>query len=54
MEETIDHEKCIKQNVETVATNVKYHSSQNKTNQSTAQNAFRNIEATDEIKKITI
>jgi len=51
---TEDHEKCTKRLVETVATNVKYHSSQNKTNQSTAQNAFRNIEATDEIKKITI
>ena len=37
--------------VETVASNAKFHSSQNKTNQSTAQNAFRNIEATDEIKK---
>ena len=48
---TEDHEKCTKRLVETVATNVKYHSSQNKTNQSTAQNAFRNIEATDEIKK---
>ena len=46
-----DREKCTKRLVETVATNVKYHSSQNKTNQSTAQNAFRNIEATDEIKK---
>ena len=51
---TEDHEKCTKRLVETVATNVKFHSSQNKTNQSTAQNAFRNIEATDEIKKITI
>ena len=48
---TDDHENCTKRLVETVATNVKYHSSQNKTNQSTAQNAFRNIEATDEIKK---
>ena len=51
---TEDHEKCTKRLVETVVMNVKYHSSQNKTNQSTAQNAFRNIEATDEIKKITI
>jgi len=29
--------------VETVASNVKFHSSQNKTNQSTAQNVFRSI-----------
>ena len=39
--------------VETVASNVKFHSSQNKTNQSTAQNVFRSIEATDD-NKITI
>ena len=50
---TEDHEKCTKRLVETVATNVKYHSSQNKTNQSTAQNVFRSIEATDD-NKITI
>ena len=50
---TEDREKCTKQLVETVATNVKYHSSQNKTNQSTAQNVFRSIEATDD-NKITI
>ncbi len=48
-----DHEKCTKRLVETVATNVKFHSSQNKTNQSTAQNVFRSIEATDD-NKITI
>ena len=29
--------------VETVASNAKFHSSQDKTNQSTAQNVFRNI-----------
>jgi len=29
--------------VETVASNAKFHSSQNKTNQSTAQNVFRSI-----------
>ena len=50
---TEDHEKCTKRLVEIVATNVKYHSSQNKTNQSTAQNVFRSIEATDD-NKITI
>ena len=50
---TEDREKCTKLLVETVATNVKYHSSQNKTNQSTAQNVFRSIEATDD-NKITI
>ena len=50
---TEDHEKCTKRLVETVATNVKYHSSQNKTNQSTAQSVFRSIEATDD-NKITI
>ena len=40
---TEDREKCTKLLVETVATNVKYHSSQNKTNQSTAANAFKVI-----------
>ena len=50
---TEDREKCTKLLVETVATNVKYHSSQNKTNQSTAQSVFRSIEATDD-NKITI
>ena len=50
---TEDREKCTKQLVETVVMNVKYHSSQNKTNQSTAQNVFRSIEATDD-NKITI
>ena len=50
---TEDREKCTKQLVETVVMNVKYHSSQDKTNQSTAQNVFRSIEATDD-NKITI
>ena len=50
---TEDHEKCTKRLVETVVMNVKFHSSQNKTNQSTAQNVFRSIEATDD-NKITI
>ena len=50
---TEDHEKCTKQLVGTVVMNVKYHSSQDKTNQSTARNVFRSIEATDD-NKITI
>ena len=41
MEETIDHEKCIKQPVETVATNVKYHSNQDKIDQFTVTSAFQ-------------
>jgi len=41
MEETIDHEKCTKQPVETVAMNVKYHLSQDKTNQSIVMIASR-------------
>jgi len=48
---TEDREKCTKQLVGTVVMNVKFHSSQDKTNQSTALNVFQNIEATDEIKK---
>jgi len=31
VQETTDHEKCTKQHVATVATNVKYHSSQKRT-----------------------
>ena len=50
---TEDHEKCTKRLVETVVMNVKFHSSQNKTNQSTAQNVFRSIEATDDNKITT-
>ena len=40
---TEDHEKCTKRLVETVVKIVKFHSSQNKTNQSTAANAFKVI-----------
>ena len=40
---TEDHEKCTKRLVEIVARIVKFHSSQNKTNQSTAANAFKVI-----------
>ena len=36
-----DHEKCTKQPVETVAMNVKYHLSQDKTNQSIVMTASR-------------
>ena len=50
---TEDHEKCTKRLVEIVVKIVKFHSSQDKTNQSTAQNVFRSIEATDD-NKITI
>ena len=45
---TEDHEKCTRLHVEIVVKNVKYHSSQNKTNQSTAMNVFKIIK---EIKK---
>jgi len=47
---TEDHEKCTKRLVEIVVKIVKFHSSQNKTNQSTAANAFKVIKET----KITI
>ena len=40
---TEDHEKCTKQLVEIVVKTVKFHSSQNRTNQSTAANAFKVI-----------
>ena len=40
---TEDHEKCTKRLVETVVKIVKFHSSQNRTNQSTAANAFKVI-----------
>jgi len=40
---TEDHEKCTKQLVEIVARIVKFHSSQNRTSQSTAANAFKVI-----------
>ena len=40
---TEDHEKCTRQLVEIVVRIVKFHSSQNRTNQSTAANAFKVI-----------
>jgi len=43
---TEDHEKCTKQLVEIVVKTVKFHSSQNRTNQSTAANAFKVIKET--------
>jgi hypothetical protein len=46
--ETEDIEKCTRLHVEIVAKIVKYHSSQNKTNQSTAMIVFKIIK---EIKK---
>ena len=43
---TEDREKCTRRLVETVAMNVKFHSSQDKTSQSIAANVFRVIEET--------
>ena len=40
---TEDHEKCTRQLVEIVVRNVKFHSSQKETNQSTAVNVFKVI-----------
>jgi len=40
---TEDHEKCTKRLVEIVVKIVKFHSNQDKTNQSTAANAFKVI-----------
>ena len=40
---TEDHEKCTKRLVEIVVRIVKFHSSQDRTNQSTAANAFKVI-----------
>ena len=40
---TEDHEKCTKRLVEIVARHAKFHSSQDRTNQSTAANAFKVI-----------
>jgi len=40
---TEDHEKCTKRLVETVVKIVKFHSSQDRTNQSTAASAFKVI-----------
>jgi hypothetical protein len=41
VQETTDHEKCTKQHVATVATNVKYHSSQKKTDLFIARTASK-------------
>jgi hypothetical protein len=46
---TEDHEKCIKQPVETVVMNVKYHSSQDKINQSIVVIASRTIDQKETI-----
>ena len=43
---TEDREKCTRQLVETVARNVKFHSSHQETNQSIAANVFKVIEET--------
>jgi len=43
---TEDHEKCTKRLVEIVVKIVKFHSSQDRTNQSTAANAFKVIKET--------
>ena len=43
---TEDREKCTRQLVETVARNVKFHSSHQETSQSIAANVFRVIEET--------
>jgi len=43
---TEDHEKCTKRLVETVVKIVKFHLSQDRTNQSTAANAFKVIKET--------
>jgi acetate kinase len=51
---TEDHEKCIKQLVEIVARIVKYHSSQDRINQSTAMNVFQIINQQETKKKILL
>jgi transcriptional regulator CtsR len=48
--ETTDQEKCIRQLVVTVETNVKYHSSQKITDQFIAENVFK---ITDKIKNLS-
>ena len=44
VQETTDHEKCTKQHVVTVATNVNYHYSQNRTDLFIVRNASQIIE----------
>jgi len=53
-EETLteDHEKCTKLLVEIVAKIVKFHSSQNRTSQSTAANVFKVIKETRKYTRI--
>jgi len=53
-EETLteDHEKCTKLLVETVVKIVKFHSSQNRTSQSTAANVFKVIKETRKYTRI--
>ena len=43
VQETTDHEKCTKQHVVTVATNVKYHSRQRRTDLFIVRNASKTI-----------
>jgi hypothetical protein len=49
VEETIDHEKCSIQNVETVETIVKYHSNQKKIDLFIAENASKITDNTSEL-----
>ena len=49
---TEDHEKCTKRLVEIVVKIVKFHSSQNRTSQSTAANAFKVIKETRKYTRI--
>jgi len=49
---TEDHEKCTKQPAEIVVKIVKFHSSQNRTSQSTAANAFKVIKETRKYTRI--
>ena len=49
---TEDHEKCTKRLVEIVVKIVKFHSSQNRTSQSTAVNAFKVIKETRKYTRI--
>jgi hypothetical protein len=46
-------EQCIRQLVQIVETNVKYHSNQQKEGQSTVENAIKNIDHRDEIEDIS-
>jgi len=46
-------EQCIRQLVQIVEMNVKYHSNQQKEGQSTVENAIKNIDHRDEIEDIS-